>query len=110
MADFKQPRRIVDPDALASAKLFFQECALCGATQNLHVHHVLFRSQGGDDVRGNLCALCQMHHDEIHANKRLAWFALKAYCFFERPDTLEYLERKLGFAASEFFGRGHPAR
>lgn len=104
MTAYKQ--RIVSNVALAIARLYYRDCVLCGSTQNIHPHHTLFRSQGGDDVAANLCGLCLICHDEIHANKALAWLALKAYVQAERPDTQIYLEEKLGPGAENFFDRG----
>lgn len=106
MLDAKSDPRIVDNTALAIAKLYYRECAICGSTQSVHIHHIVFRSQGGDDVDANLCGLCIVHHDEIHANKAMAWLALKVYVIVERPDTLAYLEHKLGPRAESFFERG----
>lgn len=106
MRDEKPAPRIIDKTALAIAKLYYRECAICGATQGVQIHHVVFRSQSGDDVDANFCGLCFTHHDEIHANKRLAWLALKVYVHSERPDTLVYLEKKLGPKAESFFDRG----
>jgi hypothetical protein len=39
----------------------------------LHVHHVVFRSQGGTDTPSNLTVLCETCHNDLHAGK----FALK---------------------------------
>ena len=39
----------------------------CGFRGNLHCHHILFRSEGGDDVSWNLVAVCNECHDKIHA-------------------------------------------
>ncbi len=35
----------------------------------LHVHHVVFRSQGGTDAPGNLKTLCEICHNALHAGK-----------------------------------------
>ena len=32
-------------------------------------HHIIFRSQGGEDTMENLITLCRYHHDEIHARR-----------------------------------------
>jgi hypothetical protein len=95
--------RIIDNVALAIAKLFYRECVLCGKTQNIHVHHILFRSHGGDDVEANLCGLCLGCHESIHAYKAAAWFALKAYVMLDREDTVEYLKMKLDVTDVEMF-------
>jgi hypothetical protein len=35
----------------------------------LHVHHVIFRSQGGSDAPDNLITLCEKHHKQVHKSK-----------------------------------------
>ena len=40
-------------------------CRCCGGRSGLHVHHIVFRSQGGSDEPDNLILLCS----ECHANK-----------------------------------------
>jgi hypothetical protein len=96
---------IRDKDALITAKLHYRECAICGTTEGLHVHHILFRSHGGDDVPENLCVLCLYDHDEIHAYKAFAWYALETYIRAERKDVLLYLRQKLGDGSAVFFRR-----
>lgn len=45
-------------------------CRLCDIegrrTPCLDVHHILYRSQGGADVRDNLISLCRECHDRAH--------------------------------------------
>jgi 5-methylcytosine-specific restriction endonuclease McrA len=41
-------------------------CQFCGSMQNLHVHHLKFRSQSGDDVERNLITLCAECHEQMH--------------------------------------------
>ena len=82
------------------------ECALCGTTQSLHLHHVLFRSHGGDDVRANLLALCHDDHDGYHLCRGDVRERLAAYITQNRRDTVEYLVEKLGEnGAEEWFAR-----
>ncbi len=38
----------------------------CKARTGLHAHHVVFRSQQGDDASYNLLTVCNHHHEEIH--------------------------------------------
>jgi len=40
-----------------------------GCCDKLHVHHVVFRSNGGSDVPGNLKTLCEKHHASLHDGK-----------------------------------------
>jgi 5-methylcytosine-specific restriction endonuclease McrA len=46
-------------------------CRFCGTNQRLHVHHIIYRSQGGTHEVENLITLCQEHHDTVHSNKKL---------------------------------------
>lgn len=41
------------------------ECLLCGNTPS-DAHHMVRRSQGGDDSLGNLAPLCRLCHEEWH--------------------------------------------
>jgi 5-methylcytosine-specific restriction endonuclease McrA len=59
-------------EALRTAKL--GECRVCGGerqarngTLTMGLHHLVFRSHGGDDVEDNLVPLHNVCHDEIHA-------------------------------------------
>lgn len=82
----------------------YDECCLCGTTHSLHLHHVLFRSHGGDDVRANLLALCHDEHDGYHLNRGDVRQRLAVYIKQNRPDTVEYLVEKLGESgAQEWF-------
>lgn len=38
----------------------------CGMRNNLHVHHVIFRSEMGVDESWNLITICNECHDKIH--------------------------------------------
>jgi 5-methylcytosine-specific restriction endonuclease McrA len=40
-------------------------CLLCGRQASDH-HHILYRSQGGADIRDNLASLCRSCHDRVH--------------------------------------------
>lgn len=47
-------------------------CRLCKKTQReLHVHHVLWQSQGGSDVPENLLTLCVRCHNRVHKNPKV---------------------------------------
>lgn len=41
----------------------------CGCRDNLEVHHIIPRSQGGEDLEDNLITLCQEHHRMITEGK-----------------------------------------
>lgn len=64
----KPPKRVVDKDLMKRLHLEYagepcdRDCGRIG----VELHHKVFRSQGGDDVRENLEWLCRFHHDEAH--------------------------------------------
>lgn len=39
---------------------------VCKGRKNLHNHHIVFRSHGGEDSTENCLTLCQWCHDSIH--------------------------------------------
>jgi 5-methylcytosine-specific restriction endonuclease McrA len=41
-------------------------CQGCGSLRQLEVHHIMRRSQLGDDVDANLITLCASCHQQIH--------------------------------------------
>jgi len=43
----------------------------------LHVHHIIFRSNGGTDKPENLITLCKIHHDALHAEKLGTFLSLE---------------------------------
>lgn len=46
-------------------------CQLCGRTYDLHIHHIIYRSQlGNNDIR-NLIRLCSDCHRRVHSNKKV---------------------------------------
>lgn len=47
------------------------QCQVCGVTgeNRLHLHHVVYRSQGGKDDESNLVTVCHRCHRSIHEGK-----------------------------------------
>ena len=45
-------------------------CQLCGSTNWLEIHHIMYRSQGGNNDERNLIRLCKKCHEMVHSNKR----------------------------------------
>lgn len=45
-------------------------CQICGQQAN-DVHHIVFRSHGGDDIPQNLICLCRTHHDMAHNDEKV---------------------------------------
>ena len=41
-------------------------CVICGTNKNLQHHHIIPKSQGGDDHQHNILTLCWEHHNWIH--------------------------------------------
>ncbi len=99
-SDFKTPKRIVDTQLMRDLyRGRSHECALCGMA-NVSLHHILRRSQGGDDVEANLVFLCGSGttgcHGLVEAADEKTLGSLGAYVMLNRPDTLEYLAGKVG--------------
>jgi 5-methylcytosine-specific restriction endonuclease McrA len=46
-------------------------CQVCGNLQQLEVHHLLFRSHGGEDLEENLITLCHSCHSALHGRRNL---------------------------------------
>lgn len=48
------------------------QCQLCGTggENRLQLHHVVFRSHGGDHQSSNLVTLCFRCHDDVHAGRQ----------------------------------------
>lgn len=44
-------------------------CRFCGTEFVLALHHVMYRSEGGDHQPHNLITLCAEHHNLIHSDK-----------------------------------------
>ena len=69
----RPPARVKDPDALFRFRLEHlgepceNECGRFG----VHVHHKVFRSQGGGDVPENLSWLCGVCHVAAHCIRRV---------------------------------------
>jgi len=72
--EFKRPR-VKDPDALKRFRLAHvgEPCDMCERRIGIHVHHRVFRSQGGGDVEENLHWLCGYCHDQAHG-VRSTWY------------------------------------
>ncbi|MDJ0973540.1 MAG: AAA family ATPase [Planctomycetota bacterium] len=44
-------------------------CRCCGASKDLMVHHIQYRSEGGPTVTWNLITLCTRCHSHVHAGR-----------------------------------------
>jgi len=43
-------------------------CYFCNSS-SFHLHHIVYKSHGGDDIPENLICLCKHHHDMVHTNE-----------------------------------------
>lgn len=74
-------------------------CRWCGTTENLNIHHVFYRSEGGADTPRNLITLCATCHLKAHSNKKkyqpilLTW--LWIYYVQERNVMVETVFRQV---------------
>lgn len=68
----------------------FHRCKYCHSRQNLHVHHIRYRSQGGANTADNLVTLCLAHHELVHSEKR-RWqpALLQLLCMSRQATVLE---------------------
>ncbi len=48
------------------------QCVLCGG-RGAHIHHIVFRSQGGKDAADNLVTLCGSCHEKAHGIGKSAY-------------------------------------
>lgn len=70
-------------------------CRWCG-NQNVELHHIVYRSQGGKHEVFNLIALCHHHHRQVHSNKRLYMPILQAAMEFHEkgvPASIPQVQR-----------------
>ena len=44
-------------------------CHDCGSHLNIEIHHVEFKSQGGNDEESNMITLCRVCHGQRHGIK-----------------------------------------
>jgi hypothetical protein len=88
--------RINDPILLRLLKHEFDECEVSGSMNNLHLHHVIYRSQGGDDLRCNIICLSEEIHTQYHAGNPWAKGLLGRHVDESRPDVASYIAEKRG--------------
>jgi hypothetical protein len=71
-------------------------CVICEDARSQSAHHIVKRSQGGDDVLANTVGVCgdgvRGCHGRLEAREVNALRALGFYLLTERPDFLDYLE------------------
>lgn len=66
-------KRLADAKLAANAVLVRERdgnrCRVCGDRRDVHVHHIVFRSQGGTHETSNLVCVCRACHDMVHARR-----------------------------------------
>jgi len=87
-------------------------CEITGLTAvqsglRLHLHHVILRSQGGDDVEENILCVTGDLHESYHRSSRMARHSIAMHVWSNRPDVWAYLGRKLGASGREEWFRSH---
>jgi 5-methylcytosine-specific restriction endonuclease McrA len=98
--DPKPRKRVVNPDAGVGKLRQERACRVCGQrTMLLERHHLVKRSQGGDDVDENIVPLCGDGvagcHGRVEAKHRETLVALRKAL---RPDELDYIILRKGEA------------
>jgi hypothetical protein len=80
-----------------------ESCYICGSTQDLHLHHVIFgtANRKNSDKYGLTVRLCQKHHTGakgVHANRELDLFLKRnaQQCFEERIGNREMFREIFG--------------
>lgn len=133
--DPKQGKRVVDPQALRTARLMWDECAACGDPP-ANAHHVIQRGAPyfGDDVIANIVLLCGSGTMRCHgawhgspyvvsvrstfpfeegriveARRDAEWVGRRIGVYIEenRPDTVAYVLGKLGDIPGREYLRRH---
>jgi 5-methylcytosine-specific restriction endonuclease McrA len=104
--DVLDPRpqpRVRNPDLLGALHHLWRECAICGTTDRLSLHHV--HKHPRSDVEANLVMLCgdgvQGCHGRVEAHHGPTVGQLMNYLLDFRSDTLVYLVELLGRNAAE---------
>lgn len=70
-------------------------CQLCGRTYYLEIHHIIYRSQLGNNNEKNLIRLCSQCHRRVHSNKKvwqkkLLEFQHNKYGEFSRNELIKH--------------------
>ncbi len=73
-----------------------KRCRRCGNKNGIQLHHVVYKSSGGEDLSTNLLVLCQGCHFTMHQDKRV-WqpILLMMLSDQEKNMTVEQAKRRL---------------
>jgi len=96
VTDWKPAARIINTELLALIRLEHDCCEITGRVGTLHLHHVIYRSHGGDDLRHNILTMASDLHHRYHQSNPNALFAVGTHVRDHRPDILQYITAKMG--------------
>lgn len=82
-------------------------CEITGRTGRLHAHHAIRRSHSGDDVLGNILMISDDLHAAYHQADTEALRLVATHIVSSRPDTMLYLNHKLGEEGAKEWIRRH---
>lgn len=97
---------------MALLKYELDECEMTGATIGLHLHHVVFKSHSGDDLRENIICMVDWLHERYHAGDPVVKKMLARHVEERRSDVAAYISEKLGSpgALIEWFNQHYGVR
>lgn len=61
--------RVLSKNAATVRERDGHRCRVCGSRDRVEVHHIVYRSRGGDHSTGNLVCLCAGCHGRVHAGR-----------------------------------------
>ena len=81
--------------ALCKAVLIRDEyrCRSCGMRAGLHCHHIVFRSQSGEDTKENILVLCLACHDGIHKDVKNGEYGLTIVLPANANEKVKFIRR-----------------
>jgi 5-methylcytosine-specific restriction endonuclease McrA len=95
--DQKPRKRTVNAAAVRSKMADDPLCRVCSGKAT-DAHHILLRSQGGDDVEENIMPLCHDCHMSYHAGQVNLWIRPRELLYvidrLGRDKGVEYLKRR----------------
>lgn len=94
--DLKPAPRVKNPSLMRLLKIEYDECELSGETSDLHLHHVIFKSHGGDDMRQNIICLVEGLHTLYHRGDAETRRRVGEHVNEVRTDVAGYIADKLG--------------
>jgi hypothetical protein len=95
LADPKPSPRIRNKDVLKAFHEQGWDCVACGHGRHIEAHHILRRSQGGDDALGNLLGLCSDCHRALHGQPYRA-YGVRIDAGFVRSAIGRYIRSEAG--------------